>query len=140
MEAARTLLVPASPGGLWRLAEDLDAFGAANHLSPEAIRPVQVAVDEMISNTLRHGYGGCGEGHLIEVRLRLDGGVLEVAIEDDAPPFDPLAAVLPDTAGDLASRPAGGLGIVLTRKLMDEVRYERKAGRNRVVLRKRTGA
>ena len=140
MRPIRTLLAPASPDGLRRLAEGLDAFGASNRLPPEVVQPVQVALDEMISNTIRHGYGGRGEGHLIEVRLRLDGGVLEVAIEDDAPPFDPLAAPEPDTTGDLASRPEGGLGILLARKLMDAVAYERKLGRNRVVLRKRTGS
>ena len=139
MEAARTLLVPASPDGLRRLAEGLDAFGASNRLPPEVVQPLQVALDEMISNTIRHGYGHGGHGHTIEVRLRLDGAFLEASIEDDAPPFDPLAAPLPDTTRDLASRPEGGLGILLTRKLMDEVESERKPGRNRVVLRKRTG-
>jgi serine/threonine-protein kinase RsbW len=139
MEVARTLLVPASPGGLRRLAEDLDAFGAASRIPPEVVQPVQVAVDEMVSNTLRHGYGGRGEGHQIEVRLRLGEGVLEVTIEDDAPPFDPLAAPLPDTGGGLATRPEGGLGILLTRRLMDQVEYARARGRNRVVLRKRIG-
>jgi serine/threonine-protein kinase RsbW len=122
-----------------RVAEDFDAYGAARGLPPEVVRAVQVALDEMLSNIVRHGYGERGEGQ-IEVSFRLDKGVLEVTIEDDAPPFDPLTAPPPDTTGDLASRPDGGLGILLTRKLMDEVEYERAGDRNRVVLRKRTGS
>jgi serine/threonine-protein kinase RsbW len=140
MEAGRMLVVPASRPGMRRVAEDFDAFGAARALPPEVVRAVQVALDEMLSNIVHHGHGERGEGHQIEVSFRLDEGVLEVTIEDDAPPFDPLAAPPPDTTGDLASRPEGGLGILLTRKLMDEVAYERAVDRNRVVLRKRTGS
>lgn len=140
MPVGRTLVVPASRPGMRRVVEDFDAYGAARGLPPEVVRAVQVALDELLSNIVRHGHGERGEGHQIEISFRLDEGVLEVTIEDDAPPFDPLTAPPPDTTGSLASRPEGGLGILLTRKLMDEVEYERAGDRNRVVLRKRTGS
>jgi serine/threonine-protein kinase RsbW len=140
MTVRRRSFVPASPDGIRRIAEDFDAFGTAGRLPPEVVRAVQVALDEMLSNTVRHGYRNCGEGHEIEVRFQLEEGVLEVTIEDDAPPFDPLAAPLPVPTEGLPSPRAGGLGILLTRRLMDEVEYERAKDRNRVVLRKRTGS
>jgi anti-sigma regulatory factor (Ser/Thr protein kinase) len=139
MKIRRTLRVPASAEGIRLLAEGFDAFAAAARLAPEVVRSVQVALDEVLSNSVHHGYRDRGEGHRIEVRLQIEKGVLAVTIQDDAPPFDPLAAPLPDTTRTLAARPVGGLGILLTRRLMDAVKYERARGRNRLLLRKRTG-
>ena len=45
-------------------------------------------------------------------------------------PFDPTARDEVDIAADLASRKIGGLGIHLIRRIMDEVHYERRRGRN----------
>jgi serine/threonine-protein kinase RsbW len=139
MKECRTAVVPASAAGVQLAAEAFDAFAAARGIPVEVVRSVQVALDEILSNTVRHGYGGQGEGCRIEIGFEIADGILEVTIQDDAPAFDPLAAPVPDTTSGLADRPAGGLGILLTRGLMDDVEYERASGRNRVILRKRTG-
>lgn len=124
--------VPASVQGLRQAEAELAAFGAANGLSQDALWRFHVALDELISNVARHGAPGSDVG----LELRLEGGVLEMAVTDDAPAFNPLEAPPPDTSGDLESRPVGGLGIALLRGLMDEVRYDQRAGRNRVTLRR----
>lgn len=139
MTAYRTLLVPASTEGLRLAADAFDAFASASGIPVEVVRSVQVALDEVLSNTVHHGYRHQGEGHRIQIGFQVDGRILEVTIQDDAPAFDPLAAPVADTASSLAHRPPGGLGILLTRRLMDEVEYERAEGRNRVIIRKRTG-
>jgi serine/threonine-protein kinase RsbW len=140
MEDRRTALVPASAAGVRLAAEAFNAFASASAggISVEVLRTVQVALDEVLSNTVRHGYRSQGDGR-IEIGFRIGEGILEVTIQDDAPAFDPLAAPVPDTTSGLAHRRAGGLGILLTRRLMDEVEYERAEGRNCVTLRKRTG-
>jgi serine/threonine-protein kinase RsbW len=141
MTARRTLRVRASTEGLRLAAEAFDDFASEGGLSQDLVRSVQVALDEALSNTVRHGYRKHGgDGRHIEIRFQVDDGMLEVTIQDDAPAFDPLAAPAPDTTSGLADRPVGGLGILLTKRLMDEVRYERAEGRNRVILRKRTDA
>ncbi len=53
-------------------------------------------------------------------------------VVDDGPEFDPLSAAQPDTTLGVENRPVGGLGIALVRRLMDEVAYERRDGRNRL--------
>jgi serine/threonine-protein kinase RsbW len=58
-------------------------------------------------------------------------------VSDDGPEFDPLAAEAPDTTLAVEDRPIGGLGIELVKRLMDEVRYERSGGRNRLRLARR---
>jgi serine/threonine-protein kinase RsbW len=55
-----------------------------------------------------------------------------VVVADDGPEFDPLSAAEPDTTLGVEDRPIGGLGIALVRRLMDEVAYERRDGRNRL--------
>lgn len=137
MSDSRTAVVPASAMGVRLAAEAFDAFAASGGIAPDVLRSVQVALDEVLSNTVQHGYRGRGEGR-IQIAFRLADGVLEVTIQDDAPPFDPLAAALPDVTAGLAQRRVGGLGILITRRLMDDVQYERAEGRNRLTLRKRT--
>ena len=135
-EARRTLLIAGSPEGIRRAADGLDSFTAANRLPAEATWAFHVALDEVLSNIVNHGYEGNQPGE-IEIHFRLQDDVLELTILDDAAPFDPLTALEPDTEQPVAERPIGGLGIFLVRKLMDAVEYERRDGRNRLVCRKR---
>jgi serine/threonine-protein kinase RsbW len=137
MEAHRMVHVAGSREGIRRAADDLGRFSAAHDLPPGAVWPFQIALDEMLSNIVDHGYAKPETGREIEVEFRLEHGVLELTIVDDAAAFDPLAVEEPDTSRPAEARPIGGLGIFLVRKLMDAVEYERRDGRNRLVCRKR---
>ena len=57
-------------------------------------------------------------------------------IVDAGAPFDPTAVLSADTTLDAQNRPIGGLGIHLTRKLMDSVSYCRKDDKNVLTLTK----
>lgn len=70
--------------------------------------------------------------------LRLDGGILEVELEDDARPYDPTAVPHPDIDAPIEARPIGGLGIHFVREMMDGFAYRRSEGRNVVTLTKET--
>jgi anti-sigma regulatory factor (Ser/Thr protein kinase) len=70
----------------------------------------------------------------VEVQVQLDEERLTVTITDDGPGFDPFGQAEPDTTLSVEEREIGGLGIHLVRKLMDEVSYERRDGKNVVVL------
>lgn len=137
MEARLNTRVRGSLGGIKAAAGDLERFSAENHLDASAVWPFQVSLDEMLSNTVRCGYGDAPGEHEIEVRFHLSDGLLEVVLIDDGAPFNPLEAKEPDTTQPLEERAGGGLGIFLVRRLMDEVRYERLEGRNVLTLRKR---
>ena len=124
--------VPASVQGIRAAEAEIAAFAAASGLPRDALWRFHVALDELISNVARHGAPGSDVG----LEFRLEGGVLEVTVTDDAPAFNPLEAPPLDTSAGIETRPVGGLGIALVRGLMDEVRYDRQAGRNRVTLRR----
>lgn len=103
-------------------------------LDASALADVQVAIDEIVSNAVRHAFPDGGR-HSITVRFRSVGAALEVTIEYGGVPFDPAEAPAPPDRGTpLANRAPGGLGLHFARELMDEVRYRRIGDLNRVTL------
>jgi serine/threonine-protein kinase RsbW len=137
-EPRLTVRVAAGPDGFRAAASALDRFEAAHALDPEAAWPVHVALDEVLSNVVRHGTVG-RQNLLIEVTFALAAGSLEVSVVDDGPEWDPMTLPPPDTAAPLEARRPGGLGMHLVRSLMDRVTYTRKDDRNRLVFARRCG-
>jgi anti-sigma regulatory factor (Ser/Thr protein kinase) len=119
-----------------RLGRLVDAFGEAHGLSGDVMFSVNLALDELITNVIRHGYDDKAE-HRIAIRLTLDHEALLVEVEDDGRAFNPVEAPAADVGAPLDQRPIGGLGIHLVRALMDDLEYRRDGDRNIVILRKR---
>ena len=95
------------------------------------------AVDEALTNVIRHGYGG--RPGTIEVTVARDGDTLKITVVDDAPPFDPTAAPEPDLALPPQLRQPGGMGIHLMRLATDSIVHTaRPGGGNMLTLRRRT--
>lgn len=105
--------------------------GGASGLARATCLRLTLLVEELFTNTVRHGHGGDSAA---EIRLTLvpAGTGVRVVYEDSAPPHDPFAAVSPPEAAALEERPVGGLGVFLVSSLAREVRYARAGGRNRV--------
>lgn len=118
-----------------RLAETVEAFGEAQHLSPKLVYQIGLVLDELLTNTITYGYND-GEEHVIEVSLSRDKGQLRFVLLDDAMPFDPLSAKSPDLVSPVDARHIGGLGIHFVRSMMDRVAYERVGNVNRLILEK----
>lgn len=117
--------------------------GALTHLAeklgfPEAdCRAVVLAVDEALTNIIRHAYKGRTE-EPIEALFRrisvdadgLRGEALEIVLEDRGAPVNP---------EKLCGRPLedvrpGGLGLHFIRQSMDRVEFRRENGRNQLHL------
>lgn len=106
---------------------------------PDLIPNVQLAVDEVATNVMLHGYQS--RGGSLEVELERAGADLVVRLRDEAPPFDPTTVPAPDLTLPLAKRPVGGLGIYLVRRAMDEVIHRiTAAGGNELTLVKHDAA
>jgi anti-anti-sigma factor len=80
-----------------------------------------------------HAYGG-QPGHRAAVGVVLGPEAIQIRVEDDGPPFNPLERPEPDLDAPLAERPVGGLGLVLVRHLVERWEYARKDGTNVVTL------
>ena len=102
---------------------------------PEGTRyNVLLAVQEMLTNVLRHGYAGADE-RPVEVRFEATDRGFSAEIRDDGPPFDPVATDVTaiDCAADAAdSMPAesGGYGILIAKMVMDGLDYRREGSQN----------
>lgn len=131
MADIRAIRIPATAAGLLKGREALERFCAEEGLKPDDRWRLQVAFDEIVSNIARHA---ARERQVdIHAAFRHDGATVQMDIEDDGPPFDPLAQPAPNVIAPLQERVPGGLGIMLVRQLMDRVEYRRE-GRNIVRL------
>ena len=115
-----------------RAATRLAAVSAATELE------VNLALDEIVSNVICHGWKDDGE-HQLHVRISRVEDELRVEVEDDAAPFNPLEVPAPDLDQPLEQRPVGGLGIFLVQQIMDGLEYRRLDGRNLLIMKKKTG-
>jgi len=90
-----------------------------------------LAVDEALSNVIKHSYKGDPQG-VVWLTCAADNGCLEVVLRDRGEPIDPqrLEAPPPDEVR------IGGRGLFLMRSIMDEVLFEREGETNLVRLRK----
>ena len=120
-------------------ADRIEEFCSMHGLPPATAYAVNLSVDELLTNTISYGYED-SEEHRIDLTIRLDAGVLAIEISDDGIEFAPDSAKDPDTEASIEDRPIGGLGIFLTRQMMDSFDYRRDEGRNIVTLTKKTGS
>jgi len=111
-------------------------LAGAQALSATVRRTIHVVLDEMLSNTIMHGFAG-REGGEVTVEAVLHPDRVCLTLTDDGRPFDPFAMAAPDTTLTTQARRIGGLGIHLVRQMMDEVSYHRQADRNVLVMAKR---
>jgi len=99
---------------------------------PRTMNRVEVVLEELLSNLIRHGENV----HAIKVAAGYHAGAIDLVVEDDGAEFDPLGKPDPDPFTSLAEAPLGGLGIALVRRLTCASRYDRvgsgAAARNRV--------
>jgi serine/threonine-protein kinase RsbW len=118
-----------------RLAEELEAFCDANEIAPGVVMALNLSLEEAVTNVINYGFDG-GD-HTIDVELVAADGAVTATINDDGKEYNPLLREDPDVHASLDERGIGGLGVLLVKKLMDDVAYERRDGRNILTMRKR---
>jgi anti-sigma regulatory factor (Ser/Thr protein kinase) len=115
------------------VADLVDRFCATHKLSNQLLVALSVSLDEALSNIIKYAYNDQNR-HSIRVQLAYEPDGVAATVEDDGRPFDPLSAPQLDLASPERN---GGFGIHFIRNLMDDVRYFRDGGLNRLVMRKR---
>ncbi len=121
------------------LAAMVETFGEANELPNRTNFIINLALEELITNTLIHGEFEEGIEPKIEISLDIEGSTVIVVVESNGSKFDPTQDTEPDTTSELQDRPIGGLGLHLVKSQADRCIYEWVDGINRLILEYKTG-
>ena len=96
-----------------------------------------VVVEELYVNIASYAYApGTGDA-TIRIEAERDPLTIVITLIDSGVPYDPLQKPDPDVTLAAKDRKIGGLGIFMAKKIMDEMKYQRKDGRNILTVRKR---
>ena len=97
---------------------------------------ISIAIDELFGNIAKYAY--TPDVGNAEVRLEVEEDPLSVIITfiDSGMPYDPLARTDPDVTLMAEEREIGGLGVFLTKKIVDDAVYEYRNGQNVLTLKK----
>jgi len=120
---------------LERLCQKCEELGSSIGLSDKSVFEINLALDELFTNIISYGFQDQQE-HIIKIKITVEGEQLQMKIEDDGIPFNPLASEPPDVQCGIEECQIGGLGIHLIRKLMDDIKYQRVADKNVLVLKR----
>lgn len=94
---------------------------------------LRLVTEEIVVNINNYAYTNKEKGYLIvSIEKKEDNLIME--FRDGGVPFDPLVKEDPDITLPLEEREIGGLGIFLTKKLMDSLSYNRVSGENVLIL------
>lgn len=104
--------------------------------APKARMQLEVMVDEVFGNIVKYAYPNGSGPVTIRIREELDPKAVMIEFEDAGIPYNPLDKKDPDLSLSAEDRSIGGLGIFLVKKLMDQVDYISRNGKNVLMIRK----
>jgi len=140
--AAGTLRLPAQPSYLGLIGLFVRWFGDRAGLSSEKCHELEVAVDEVCTNVIRHASGPGTAGWMTVVCTPFEEG-LRVTVADHGRPFDPAEAARIAERKRSEDPASGGMGLLLVRRLTDAgafgVRTFAEGGRARPGVRRNGG-
>jgi serine/threonine-protein kinase RsbW len=127
-------MIPARLARMRDLRGFLEAFCADAGIARDPCLRLNLVLEELFTNTVRHGHGGDCDAP-VWVSLARDSGRVRITYEDTAPPFNPYAKLQTQAAdGSLEMRKEGGLGVLLTQEMTKSRDYAYLFGRNRIRL------
>ena len=125
--------IPARLSEVRELSSMVEEFGDANGLPDPKVFVINLALDELITNTVTHGLEDKADAE-IRIRMRVRADTLILVMEDNGQPFDPTEDTNADITSSLEERAIGGLGLHLVKSFADRVSYEFVEGRNRLTM------
>ncbi|WP_034335576.1 ATP-binding protein [Deinococcus misasensis] len=128
------LVLPATLDSLDPIADFVLEAARQAGLERKSSYRLRLAVDEIATNIVTHGYEEMGLTGEIYVYADMDDDSLMITLEDTAVPYNPFETEPvseEELQKPLEERPIGGLGLFLTIRGVDRFSYERVANINR---------
>jgi len=131
----KKLILPAETEKLSEVLDFVNAVLEENGCSMKAQMQIEVALEELYVNIAHYAYPERkGEA---EIDVSVVPGCIEITLIDSGIPYDPLAKPDPDITLSAKERAIGGLGIFMSKKLMDDISYQYVDGKNHLTIKKK---
>jgi len=130
-----TLTLHATPEEVMRAVETLQEIGRQRGVGERDLFGLALALEECGSNIVNHAFRRDARQQF-QVTFEHTKDAFVIELRDRGPAFDPTAASDRGAQANDDDR-AGGWGLQLVRRYMDEIRYTREAGQNVLRLTKR---
>ncbi|MGD9486647.1 MAG: SpoIIE family protein phosphatase [Calditrichaceae bacterium] len=116
------ITIPAQMSYLVQIRDFVEHIGKKYRYDEKLINSFKLVIDEACTNVIRHGYRDIKNGEITvkAIARRLS---LTIVIIDQGHTYDPRQANTPDLAKYVDIGKKGGLGIMMMRKLMDDLQY-----------------
>jgi anti-sigma regulatory factor (Ser/Thr protein kinase) len=110
------------------LNDALERAAASGGVPEDALRAVQVALDELLTNCVSYAPISAANPAKVDVTLDRKSVMAVISYQDNE--FNPLARETPDLDASISDRQIGGLGIHLVKEMMDDFTHRYEDGRN----------
>jgi len=125
--------IPASTKNLSEARDFVAEYARKNGFNAQKISDIRLAVDEAITNIIKHAYNG-EEDHTIEIELTFKDDRLCVELFDTGATFSIKTFKQPNIEEKIKQKKRGGMGVYLIHSLMDNVSYGREDEANKMVM------
>jgi len=113
---------PADTAILEKIGKLVTDAGSSAGFDDIEIGDIQLALDEVCTNTIIHGLKN-DSSKMFQMVLQWDPGEIEIQIHESGELFDPLDFDDPNLENIMEQQSAGGLGLYFLRELMDEADF-----------------
>jgi len=129
-----SLRVPGSLDSLDAIARFVKEVAQSAQLDERSTYRLRLAVDEIATNVICHGYEEAGLVGYIELHASITKEALTIHMDDTGITYDPAQSVARSElflSKEIDERPVGGLGVFLAIQSVDCFSYQRHGGCNR---------
>ena len=116
------ITIPAQMSYLIQVRDFIEHIGKKYHFHDKVVNSFKLVIDEACTNLIRHGYRDIKNGEIV-IKAIIRRMSLTIVIIDQGVSYDPRQANTPDLANYVNIGKKGGLGILMMRKLMDDLQY-----------------
>lgn len=135
--AVKKALFPATLESIFEMIEFVERGLEGLGCPPSVQTMFSLMTDEIASNIAKYAYGSLTGDVMICLSALQDGSVLEVSFIDGGIAFNPLDAPTVTIEESIASGRHGGRGIMIVKKIANEIEYERDNEKNILRIRMR---
>lgn len=125
------LSIAASTENLSDVRSFIDVHAKDHGFSEKIIQDIRLAVDEAVTNIIKHAYSN-DSSEIIDVELLFSDNKLCIQLFDSGKTFKFETYKMPNIKEQVKRKKRGGMGVYLIHSLMDKVSYSSNGDKNEI--------